>query len=85
MILSMSRSGRSSSVPVQVPERLEPLVEKLADLSERDRELVVRAARRRTRANIELKPVPWDVLWRASGSVSFGGNAVDDTNAIYDV
>ena len=53
---------------VQVPEQLELLVEKLADLSQ-----------------VELKPVPWEVLWRSSGVVSLGGDAVEDTNAIYDV
>ena len=80
----MSPSGRSSSAPVPVPEQLEPLVERLADLSEQDRELVIRAARRRRRSKVELKPVPWEVLWRSSGTVSFGGDAVEDTNAIYD-
>jgi len=79
----MSSSG--SIAPVQVPEQLEPLVEKLADLSEQDRELVIRAARRRRRSKIELKPVPWEVLWRASGTVSLGGDAIEDTNAIYGV
>jgi hypothetical protein len=80
----MSRSGRSSTAPISVPEQLEPLVEKLADLNEQDRELVIRAARRRRRSKVELKPVPWDVLWRSSGTVSFGGNALEDTSAIYD-
>ena len=80
----MSPSGRSSTAPVPVPELLKPLVEKLAELTEQDRELVIRAARRRRRSKVELKPVPWDVLRRSSGIVSFGGNAVEDTNAIYD-
>ena len=80
----MSPPG-SSTAPVQVPEQLEPLVEKLADLTQQDRELVIRAARRRRRSKVELKPVPWEVVWRSSGTVSLGGDAVEDTNAIYDV
>jgi hypothetical protein len=70
---------------VQIPKQLEMLVEKLADLSQQDRELVIRAARRRRRSKIELKPVPWEAVWRSSGVVSLGGDAVEDTNAIYDV
>lgn len=80
----MSPRGSSSSAPAHVPERLEPLVEKLMDLSEQDRELVIRATSRRRRIQVELKPVPWEKLWQASGTVSLGGNAVEDTNAIYD-
>jgi hypothetical protein len=78
-------SRHSSAAPAHVPEQLEPLVEKLADLSEQDRELVIRAARHKRWTKVELKPVPWDVLWKASGTVSLGGNAVEDTDAIYDV
>lgn len=81
----MSPRGSPSTASLQVPEQLEPLVEKLADLSAADRELVIRAARRKRRTMIELKPVPWEVLWQASGTVSLGGNAVEDTNTIYDV
>lgn len=77
---------RSSSVaPVQVPEQLAPLVKGLADLSDQDRELVIRAAKRTRRTKVELRPVPWVVLWQARGVVAIGGDAVDDTNAIYDV
>lgn len=78
----MSRS--SSAAPVQVPEQLEPLVKRLADLSDQDREIVIRAAKRRRRTKVELKTVPWDVLWKARGVVAIGGDAVEDTNAIYD-
>jgi hypothetical protein len=70
---------------VQVPEQLELLVEKLADLSPQDRELVIRAARRRRRSKVELRAVPWEALWRSRGVVSLGGDAVEDTNAMYDV
>jgi hypothetical protein len=78
----MSPPRRSSVAPI--PEQLEPLVERLAGLNEQDRELVIRAARRRRRSRVVLKAVPWDVLWRASGTVSLGGNAVEDANALYD-
>lgn len=81
----MSSRHSSSAAPAHVPEQLEPLVERLADLSEDDQELVIRAARHKRRTKVELKPVPWEVLWQARGVVALGGNAVEDTDAIYDV
>ena len=80
----MAPRRSSSAAPANVPERLEPLVEGLAGLDEQERELVIRAARHKRRTRVELKAVPWDVLWQANGAVSFGGNAVEDTDAIYD-
>ena len=79
----MSRRS-SSAAPVQVPEQLKPLVKGLAELSDQDRELVIRAAKRKRRAKVELRPMAWDMLWQARGVVAIGGDAVDDTNAIYD-
>jgi hypothetical protein len=84
MILPVPPSSRPSPASIPVPDLLRPLIDKLADLTEQDRELVIRAARHRRRSKVELKPVPWHVLVRSSGIVSFGGNAVEDTNAIYD-
>jgi len=81
----MSPPSLSPSVSMRVPQHLQPLVERLADLSNEDRELVIRAARSRRRTTVELKPFPWNVLWRASGTVSMGGDAVEHTNASYDV
>lgn len=81
----MTTRGSSSAASAQMPELLQQLVDKLAGLTERDLELVIRAARRKRLSNVELKPVPWEALWRASGTVSLGGDAVEDTNAIYDV
>ncbi len=78
-------SRHSSTAPAHVPEQLEPLVERLADLSEADRVLVIRAARHKRRTQVELTPVPWEALWQARGVVALGGNAVEDTDAIYDV
>jgi|GEM_PF-1115271 len=81
----MSPRSLSSSASMWVPQQLQPLVERLADSSNEDCELVIRAARSKRRTKVELKPFPWNVLWRASGTVSMGGDAVDDTNASYDV
>lgn len=77
---ALGRFVRSEPVPAQ----FEPLVEKLADLSDVDRELVIRAARRRRRSQVALRPVPWDVVHRARAIVALGGDGVEDTNALYD-
>ena len=82
MIPIMAPPRSSSATPV-VPEQLEPLVEQLAELSEVDRDLVIRAARLRGLPN-ELPTLPWEEFDKVKGIVSLGGNADEDCKALYD-
>lgn len=63
-----------------LPEELRDLADRLASLSRRDQEAVVRAARSRQ----NLQTIPWGELWKASGVVRLGGHAVEDCDALYD-
>jgi len=69
--------------PVLVPEALKPLVEQLAKLSEDERHLVVNAAER-TASRQRLRALTTEDLRRLSGVVAMGGNAVEDSDALYD-
>jgi hypothetical protein len=83
MITIMVPPSRSSSAAPVVPEQLQPLVEQLAELSEGDRDLVIRAARLRGLPN-ELPTLPWEEFDKVKGIVSLGGNADEDCKALYD-
>jgi hypothetical protein len=68
-----------------LPEHLRSLVEQLASLSAGDREAVVRSARET--AHGEAGPLPtasWDSIDAAKGVVHWGGNALEDAEALYD-
>lgn len=65
-----------------VPAALRSLVEQLATLQAGDRERIVRAARRVARA--QRRTISWSHLQEARGVVRFGGDAVTDTQALYD-
>ena len=58
-------------------------MEQLAELSEGDRDLVIRAARLRGLPN-ELPTLPWEEFDKVKGIVSLGGNADEDCKALYD-
>ncbi|HET7505754.1 MAG TPA: hypothetical protein VFK02_32260 [Kofleriaceae bacterium] len=66
-----------------VPAALKPLVEQLATLEAADRERIVRAARRAARER-RRRTISWGHLRDARGVVSVGGDAIEDTRALYD-
>jgi hypothetical protein len=65
-----------------VPSELRSLVEQLATLHAADRERIVRAARRAARER--RRTISWSHLRDARGIVQLGGDAVKDTEALYD-
>jgi hypothetical protein len=66
----------------EVPAELRPLVDQLVALDAVNRELVVRAARKATRRDLRI--LPWSDLHEARGTVHLGGDAIADTDALYD-
>lgn len=66
---------------VPVPEQLRPLAAQLAALSSEERELVIAAARE---SLPRLRTVPWSELRKLEGTVALGGDAVEDSKALYD-
>jgi hypothetical protein len=63
-----------------LPKRLVPLARRLASLSAEERRAVIDAA-----ASIDPRPVAsWASLDEATGVVSLGGDAVEDTAGLYD-
>jgi hypothetical protein len=83
MIPIMAPPSRSSSAAPEVPEQLQPLVKQLVELSEVDRQLVIRAANSQAEPR-KLRTMSWETLDRARGIVSLGGDAVEDCKALYD-
>jgi hypothetical protein len=83
MIQTIVPPSRSSSAAPAVPELLQPLVKQLAELSEVDRQLVIRAANSQAEPR-ELRTISWESLMEAKGIVALGGNADDDCKALYD-
>jgi hypothetical protein len=65
-----------------VPAALRSLVEQLAALHAAERECIVRAARKIARA--QRRTISWSHLREARGVAHFGGDAVTDTQALYD-
>jgi hypothetical protein len=65
-----------------VPAALRSLVEQLAALHVAERERIVRAARKIARA--QRRTISWSHLREARGVARFGGDAVTDTQALYD-
>lgn len=66
----------------EVPAALRSLVEQLTALQPADRERIVRAARRASQTR--RRTVSWSDLREARGIAHFGGDAVTDTQALYD-
>jgi hypothetical protein len=71
-----------SSADDEVPDAFRPLVDQLAALRAADRERIVRAARKAARER--RRTVSWNHLRGARGIAHFGGDAVTDTQALYD-
>jgi hypothetical protein len=65
-----------------VPAALRSLVEQLAGLHAAERERIARAARKIARA--QRRTISWSHLREARGVAHFGGDAVTDTQALYD-
>jgi len=59
------------------------LVKQLASLQPSERELVMHAAEAASQSG-RYPTMSWDVLHEARGVVSLGGDAVEDTRALYD-
>jgi hypothetical protein len=70
------------TVDDDVPNELRSLVDQLATLHAVDRERIVRAARRAARER--RRTVSWSHLRDARGIAQLGGDAVKDTEALYD-
>jgi hypothetical protein len=71
--------------PFEMPEGLRELVHQLAKLPPGEREVVIQAARDvADEQAASLPTISWESLSSAVGIVSWGGNALDDSEAIYD-
>ena len=82
----ISLMAQSKPVPglLAVPKALEPLVKQLASLQPSERELVMHAAEAASQSGGRYPTMSWEVLEEARGVVSLGGDAVEDTRALYD-
>ena len=78
------KPAKATSHPLSLPDALRPLAAELAKLTERDRELVIAAARAANTTRRPHRTISWASLMSAKGVVSFGGNAVEDCDALYD-
>lgn len=67
-----------------LPDALRPLAAELAKLPQKDREMVISAARAANTTRHAYPTMSWSSLKSARGIVSFGGNAVEDCDALYD-
>jgi hypothetical protein len=72
-----------TSAAENLPEALRPLVQQLAALPATEREQVIRAVREDSAAQ-SLPVVPWEEFKQLCGIISLGGDAVEDTEALYD-
>jgi hypothetical protein len=59
-------------------------VDQLAALDEADRTAVIEAATHRKAFWLRGGPASWDSVHMARGCVAIGGNAMEDTEALYD-
>src|SRR5258708_3884920 len=76
--------SKAASPGVSLPEALRPLAAELAKLPEQDREMVISAARAANTTRHVYRTMSWRSLMSAKGVVTFGGNAVDHRDALYD-
>jgi hypothetical protein len=77
-------SPAAISPATALPDALRPLAEELAKLSEREREMVISAARSENAARRGYPTMSWSSLMSSAGIVSFGGNAIEDSDALFD-
>jgi hypothetical protein len=74
---------KPTGVP-DVPQELWALVRELAELPSGARETVIEAARHQAGEKTPIPTVSWESLRSLKGVVSFGGNALEDSEALYD-
>ncbi len=81
----MSPARGVSAAPL-LSAALRSLAAELGKLPQEDRELVISTARAEsaTGSGTVRRAISWESLMSARGIVSFGGNAVDDCDALYD-
>jgi hypothetical protein len=77
-------SPKATSPTKPLPDELRPLAAELAKLPEQDREMVISAARAANTTRHRYPTMSWASLTSAKGIVRFGGNAVEDSDALYD-
>jgi hypothetical protein len=75
---------KATSPAASLPEALRPLAAQLANLPRDARERVISAARAANTTRHGYPTISWSSLMSAKGVVSLGGNAVEDTDALYD-
>jgi hypothetical protein len=83
-MMGLMAPPKAASPPASLPEALPPLAAELASLPGDARELVISAARAANTTTQGHHRMSWASLMSASGVVSFGGNAVEDCDALYD-
>jgi hypothetical protein len=76
-------SSASTSAAQALPEALRPLVQQLVALPPTEREQVLRAVREYP-DTASIPTVPWDEFKQLCGIVALGGDAFEDTEALYD-
>jgi hypothetical protein len=78
IVIAMAQPKWPTTEPL--PEPLQSLVDTLRSLSKDERDLVIQVAQARSK----VKPVDPRVLLDAAGIVRLGGNAVEDSKALYE-
>jgi hypothetical protein len=76
-------SPAATSPAAALPDALRPLAKELAKLPEGEREMVIRAARSENARRV-YPTMSWTSLMSSAGIVSFGGNAIEDSDALFD-
>jgi hypothetical protein len=77
----MAPSKDATARALNLPERLRPLAQQLGELSDSDRQLVIRTVELQ---RLTLRTVSWKHLDDLGGIVAWGGNADEDCKALYD-
>ena len=75
---------KATSTAASLPPALRPLAAELAQLPPEDREMVISVARAANATTHGYPTMAWASLMSADSVVSFGGNAVEDCDALYD-
>jgi hypothetical protein len=84
MMTRVMAHPKAANPAASLPDALRPLAAELAQLPEQDREMVISAARAANLTKHRYPTMSWGTLMSGKGAVSFGGNAVDDCDALYD-
>jgi len=84
MMTRVMAPPKAANPAASLPDALRPLADELAQLRDEDRELVISAARAANVAKHRYPTLSWESLMSGRGAVRFGGNAVEDSDALYD-